>query len=46
VPREEREALVVLAAGARVLAVPELGAVADGLGPSGADLSVRVYART
>jgi len=43
VPRERRDALVVLAAGARVLAVPELGAVADGLGPSGAGLSVRVY---
>jgi tRNA(Ile)-lysidine synthase len=44
VPRERRDALVVLAAGPRVLAVPELGAVADGFGPSGAGLSVRVYA--
>ncbi len=44
VPRERRDALVVLAAGLRVLAVPELGAVADGLGPSGAGLTVRVYA--
>lgn len=42
VPREERDALVVLAAGSRVLAVPELSAVADGLGPSGADLTVRM----
>ena len=45
VPRERRDGLVVLAAGPRVLAVPELGAVADGLGPSGAGLTVRVYAR-
>ncbi len=44
VPRERRDGLVVLAAGARVLAVPELGAVADGLGPSGAGLTVRVHA--
>ncbi|HET8538270.1 MAG TPA: tRNA lysidine(34) synthetase TilS [Anaeromyxobacter sp.] len=44
VPRERRDGLVVLAAGPRVLAVPELGAVADGLGPSGAGLTVRVYA--
>jgi tRNA(Ile)-lysidine synthase len=44
VPRERRDGLLVLAAGPRVLAVPELGAVADGLGPSGAGLTVRVYA--
>lgn len=44
VPRELRDGLLVLAAGPRVLAVPELGAVAAGLGPSGAGLTVRVYA--
>lgn len=42
VPREQRDALIVLAAGARVLAVPELSAVAQGFGPSGAGLTVRV----
>ncbi len=45
VPREERDALVVLAAGPRVLAVPELSAIAEGLGPSGAGLTVRVHGR-
>jgi tRNA(Ile)-lysidine synthase len=42
VPREERDALLVLAAGSRVIAVPELAAVAAGLGPAGAGLAVRV----
>jgi tRNA(Ile)-lysidine synthase len=42
VPREARDALLVLADGASVLAVPELAAVAAGLGPSGAGLTVRV----
>lgn len=42
VPREDRDGLLVLAHGASILAVPELDAVADGLGPSGAGLSVRV----
>ncbi|HEY6001224.1 MAG TPA: tRNA lysidine(34) synthetase TilS, partial [Anaeromyxobacter sp.] len=42
VPREARDALLVLAAGARVVAVPELAAVAAGLGPSGAGLAVRM----
>jgi tRNA(Ile)-lysidine synthase len=44
IPRERRDGLVVLAAGGRILAVPELGAVAQGLGPSGAGLTVRVQA--
>jgi tRNA(Ile)-lysidine synthase len=42
VPRERRDGLLVLADGADVLAVPELSAVAAGLGPSGAGLAVRV----
>jgi tRNA(Ile)-lysidine synthase len=42
VPREERDGLVVLAAGSRIVAVPELSAVADGLGASGAGLTVRL----
>jgi tRNA(Ile)-lysidine synthase len=42
VPREERDALLVVAAGARVLAVPALDAVAEGLGPAGAGLVVRI----
>ncbi|ACL65799.1 tRNA(Ile)-lysidine synthetase [Anaeromyxobacter dehalogenans 2CP-1] len=43
VPREARDRLVLLAApGGAVLAVPELGAVAEGLGPSGAGLRVRI----
>ena len=41
-PREERDALLVVAAGARVLAVPALGVVAQGLGPAGAGLVVRL----
>jgi len=42
VPREARDGLLVLAHGARVLAVPELGVVARGLGASGAGLAVTV----
>jgi tRNA(Ile)-lysidine synthase len=45
VPREARDGLLVLAAGSTVLAVPELAAVAEGLGPRGAGLYVRVDAR-
>jgi len=44
VPREVRDGLLVLASGPRVVAVPELSAVAEGLGPSGAGLTVRVHA--
>jgi tRNA(Ile)-lysidine synthase len=44
VPRERRDGLLVLAAGERVLAIPELSAVAEGLGPAGAGLTVRVRA--
>jgi tRNA(Ile)-lysidine synthase len=43
VPRERRDGLLVLAAGGRVLAIPELAAIADGLGPAGAGLTVRVH---
>jgi tRNA(Ile)-lysidine synthase len=46
VPREERDALLVVAAGQRILAVPELSAVAEGLGPSGAGLAVRLDGRS
>jgi tRNA(Ile)-lysidine synthase len=42
VPRELRDALLVVANGARVLAIPALSAVAEGLGPMGAGLSVRL----
>jgi tRNA(Ile)-lysidine synthase len=42
VPRERREALMVLAHGSDVLAIPELGQVAAGLGPAGAGLLVRL----
>jgi tRNA(Ile)-lysidine synthase len=42
VPREDRDGLLLVAAGERVLAVPELAAVAEGLGPSGAGLRVRL----
>jgi tRNA(Ile)-lysidine synthase len=42
VPREARDALLVLASGTRVVAVPELAAVAAGLGPAGAGLAVRM----
>jgi tRNA(Ile)-lysidine synthase len=44
IPREERDGLLVLASGSRVVAVPDLAAVAAGLGPSGAGLAVRVRA--
>jgi tRNA(Ile)-lysidine synthase len=40
VPREERDGLLVLAAGGDVVALPELGVFAQGMGPSGAGLSV------
>jgi tRNA(Ile)-lysidine synthase len=43
VPREERDGLLVLAAGSDVLALPELGVLAAGVGPSGAGLVVRVF---
>jgi tRNA(Ile)-lysidine synthase len=42
VPRERRDAVVVLAAGTRVLAVPELEAVAAGEDAAGAGLVVRL----
>jgi tRNA(Ile)-lysidine synthase len=42
VPREERDALLVLAAGDAIMAVPALGVVAAGFGPSGAGLSVSI----
>lgn len=42
VPRELRDGLLVLAAGHDVLTLPELGAFAQGVGPSGAGLSVRI----
>ena len=45
VPREARDALLVLAEGDRVVALPDLAVVAAGLGPSGADLTVRVHGR-
>jgi tRNA(Ile)-lysidine synthase len=45
VPREARDALLVVAAGRSVLAVPELAAVAEGLGPGGAGLTVRLGGR-
>jgi tRNA(Ile)-lysidine synthase len=45
VPREARDALLVLASGSTVLAVPELSAVAEGLGPRGAGLHVRMDGR-
>lgn len=40
VPREARDALLVLASGRDVVALPELGVLAAGLGPAGAGLSV------
>ena len=42
VPRERRDALVLLASGRDVLAIPELGVVAAGLGPRGAGLVARL----
>jgi len=44
VPREVRDGLMIVAAGDIVLAIPELSAVADGLGPAGAGLTIRVRA--
>ncbi len=44
VPREVRDGLMIVAAGETVLAVPELSAVAEGLGPAGAGLTIRVCA--
>jgi tRNA(Ile)-lysidine synthase len=45
VAREARDGLLVLASGSTVLAVPELAAVAEGLGPRGAGLDVRMDGR-
>jgi tRNA(Ile)-lysidine synthase len=42
IPRASRDDLLVLADGGSVLAIPELAAVAAGLGPTGAGLTVRV----
>jgi tRNA(Ile)-lysidine synthase len=42
VPRELREALLLLAHGSDVLAIPELDALSAGLGPAGAGLLVRL----
>ena len=42
VPRERRDGLVLLASGRDVLAIPELGVVAAGLGPRGAGLEARL----
>lgn len=42
VPREVRDGLLVVAAGGQILAIPDLGVVAAGLGPGGAGLTVRV----
>lgn len=42
VPREQRDGLLVLAAGSEVVALPELGVFAEGIGPSGAGLSVTI----
>jgi tRNA(Ile)-lysidine synthase len=42
VPRETRDSLLVLASAEAILAVPELSAVAEGLGPSGAGLTIRL----
>ncbi len=44
VPREVRDGLLLVAAGGTVLAVPDLSVVAEGLGPAGAGLTVRVHA--
>jgi tRNA(Ile)-lysidine synthase len=45
VPREARDGLLVVASGRTVLAIPELAAVAEGLGPRGAGLAVRLDGR-
>jgi tRNA(Ile)-lysidine synthase len=42
IPRERRDALLVVAAGPEVLALPELGARAQEAGPNGAGLMARV----
>ena len=42
VPQERRDSLVVLARGSDIVAIPELGAVAEGLGPAGGGLVVRL----
>ncbi|WP_242393076.1 tRNA lysidine(34) synthetase TilS [Anaeromyxobacter oryzisoli] len=44
VPREARDGLLLLARGDRIAAVADLGVVADGLGPAGAGLVVRLEA--
>ncbi|BDG06344.1 tRNA lysidine(34) synthetase TilS [Anaeromyxobacter oryzae] len=44
VPREARDGLLLLARGRDVVAIADLGAVAEGLGPAGAGLVVRVGA--
>lgn len=44
IPREARDGLLVLAADRDVVALPELGAFAQGVGPTGAGLSVRLSA--
>jgi tRNA(Ile)-lysidine synthase len=44
IPRERRDTLLLLADGATVLAIPELGALAQGAGPNGAGLEVAVEA--
>jgi tRNA(Ile)-lysidine synthase len=46
VPREERDGLLVLAAGCDVVALPDLGVLAAGLGPSGAGLRVTISRAT
>jgi len=42
VPLEQRDGLLVLAGGSAVLAIPELQALAQGTGPEGAGLEVRI----
>lgn len=42
IPRERRDTLLVLAHGGTVLAIPELGVLAQGAGPDGAGLEVRI----
>jgi tRNA(Ile)-lysidine synthase len=44
IPRERRDGLILLAEGATVIAIPELGVLAQGAGPNGAGLDVRVEA--
>jgi tRNA(Ile)-lysidine synthase len=45
VPRDRRDRLLLLATEGTVLAIPALGVVAQGAGPDGAGLEVRVEAR-